>query len=138
MPVVRNLFIVSAVVSAPVGPALVFTPPLYSAPNPEHRESLEKRNLTQLAFAGKILFSEHCAACHGLEGQGTIAGPSLHHDIYKLDNLSRKAFHRAVTEGVPAQNWSFGDMPASAALSFNDVEKIARYIRELQYPSRYR
>ena len=135
MAVVRNTLILSAVVT---GPALVAPPLLYSEPNPEHRERLERRSLSQLAYAGKGLFMRYCAECHGEDGRGTIAGPSLHLDVYKPKNLSRKAFHQAVTRGVKAQRWSFGDMPATKSLSFNDIEMIARYVREMQLPGRYK
>ncbi|MFK7941538.1 MAG: cytochrome c [Paracoccaceae bacterium] len=134
MSVVRNTFLLSAVVSAP---ALVSPPVLYSEPNPGHREQLALRKLSQLAFAGRHLFARHCADCHGEDGRGTIAGPSLHHEVYKPENLSREAFHQAVTRGVKAQRWAFGDMPAVRQLSFNDIELIARYVREIQLPGRY-
>lgn len=132
---VRNTLILSAVVTAP---ALVAPPPLYTKPNQEAQARLERRALTPLGYAGKMLFSSHCAECHGSEARGTIIGPSLHHEYYKPANLSRQAFHLAVTEGVKAQRWSFGDMPGAPLLSFNDIEVIARYVRELQYPARYR
>ncbi|MEM1298399.1 MAG: cytochrome c [Pseudomonadota bacterium] len=134
MPVVRNTLILSAVVT---GPAMVSPPILYSEPNPGHRETLERRKYSQLAIAGLSLFKRHCADCHGVEGEGTIAGPSLHHDAYKPRSLSRRDFHKAVTEGVPAQRWSFGDMPGNRKLSFNEIEMIARYVREIQFPARY-
>lgn len=134
MGVVRNTLILSAAVTAP---AMVAPPILFSEPNPGHREKLERRSLSQLAYAGKRLFIRHCADCHGQEGRGTIAGPSLHDDAYKPKNLSRKEFHQAVTRGVKAQRWSFGDMPATRSLSFNEIEMIGRYVRELQLPGRY-
>lgn len=135
MGVVRNTLILSAAVT---GPALVAPPILSSAPNPDHRAKMERRQLSQLAYAGKGLFAKYCVDCHGQQGQGTIAGPSLHHEAYKPRNLSRKAFHQAVTQGVKAQRWSFGDMPATKSLTFNDIEMIARYVREIQSPGRYR
>lgn len=134
MGVVRNTLILVAVVS---GPAIVSPPILYSEPNPEHRAKLDRNNLSQLAYAGKVLFARHCTECHGDDARGTIAGPSLHLDVYRPGNMSRKAFHQAVTQGVRAQRWSFGDMPATRELSFNEIEMIARYVREIQNPRRY-
>lgn len=134
MGVVRNTLIISALVT---GPAVVAPPALYVEPNPQQRARLEQRSLTQMGVAGQHLFVENCLVCHGEEGRGTSLGPSLHHDIYKPGALSRRAFHRAVTEGVTAQRWSFGDMPASDALSFNEIELIARYVREIQFPARF-
>ena len=134
MAVIRNTLLLSAAVTAP---AIVAPPALYVAPNAEGKATLERRALTQLGYAGKQLFQRHCADCHATDGSGTIAGPSLHHEFYLSDNMSRKDFHQAVTEGVPAQRWSFGDMPGTDALSFNEIELIARYVRELQYPGRY-
>lgn len=135
MPIVRNTLILAAAVTAP---AVVAPPILYFEPDPDHREKMERQSLSQLAYAGKGLYENHCADCHGEEGHGTIAGPSLHDEAYRPKNLTRKAFHQAVTRGVPAQRWTFGDMPANRKLGFNDIEKIARYVREIQAPARYK
>ena len=119
-------------------PTLVATPHLQTTPNAAIVQEHELRVFSQLGRAGRRIFITTCAECHGIKGEGTIAGPSLHHDAYKPDNLNRRDFHRVVTEGVEAHRWSFGDMPGNPSLSFNDIEKIARYVRELQYPLRYR
>ena len=137
MPVIRNALIISAIVSAPVVPAMVFTPPLLSEPNPEHRALLERRNLSQLAYAGMQLFTQHCADCHGAQARGTVAGPNLHADAYHPGNLSRQDFHHAVTQGMPALRGGSGGKPGNKDLSFNQIELIARYVRELQRPKRY-
>ena len=133
MSVVRNGLLVSAALAAPTA---VLPPPLESGPETADPSRLERRVLTQVGIAGRLLFQENCAQCHGSDGRGSVNGPSLLHRDYAPDRLSQREFHKAVTNGVPATKWTFGDMPA-IALGFNDIELIARFIREVRDPEKY-
>jgi mono/diheme cytochrome c family protein len=126
-----------AVTAALTVPQAFLPPPLATAPIDRPPSYIELRNLTPLALAGKQLYDQECAECHGSDGSGTLKGPSLKHRAYRSKNLSRKDFHRAVVEGAPANRWTFGDMPGSPHLSFNEVELIARYVREVQNPDKF-
>ncbi|MEX2324729.1 MAG: cytochrome c [Nitriliruptoraceae bacterium] len=81
---------------------------------------------------GASLFANHCAACHGSVGQGTSSGPPLVHIVYEPGHHSDASFHLAVTQGVRAHHWEFGDMPPVVGLDRADVDDIIAYVRDLQ------
>lgn len=84
------------------------------------------------ALAGRAVFEENCASCHGMDGVGTNKGPPLVHDIYNPGHHSDAAFHRAVRDGVPQHHWPYGNMPAQTQVTEPQVAQILRYVRELQ------
>lgn len=81
---------------------------------------------------GAELFAANCAACHGKQAEGTDAGPPLVHRLYVPGHHSDAAFQSAVKNGVFAHHWDFGDMPAVAGVSEDEVAAIVRYVRGLQ------
>jgi len=48
-------------------------------------------------MAGRKLFSQHCAACHGTEAQGTTRAPGLH--TPSVQAMSDQALVRFLTDG---------------------------------------
>ena len=83
-------------------------------------------------LAGEELFGSKCAKCHGLKGVGTDAGPPLVHRIYEPNHHSDFSFRRAMSIGVRAHHWRFGDMEKVTGLTPEQVELIITYIREIQ------
>lgn len=81
---------------------------------------------------GGELFAANCAACHGARAGGTDVGPPLVHRLYVPGHHSDAAFQSAVKNGVFAHHWDFGDMPAVAGVSEEEVEAIVGYVRGLQ------
>lgn len=81
---------------------------------------------------GGELFAANCAACHGAQAGGSDAGPPLVHRLYVPGHHSDAAFQSAVKNGVFAHHWDFGDMPAVAGVSEEDVAAIVGYVRGLQ------
>ncbi len=81
---------------------------------------------------GAELFAANCAACHGGRADGTDAGPPLVHRLYVPGHHSDAAFQSAVKNGVFAHHWDFGDMPAVAGVSEDEVAAIVVYVRGLQ------
>lgn len=88
---------------------------------------------TQNAQIGQRAYDVNCASCHGINaaGQEGIA-PPLVHIIYEPSHHADESFQRAVSLGVRAHHWPFGDMPAVEGLTRGDVTLITTYIRELQ------
>ncbi len=127
-----------AVTAALTIPQALLPPPLESGPPPGKPVYVRQNMYSQVGLAGKELYQQQCAQCHGDDAKGTLLGPSLGHPAYQGGRLSRQDFHRAVSEGVRARRWTFGDMPANEQLSFNDIELIARYVREVQNPRAFR
>jgi mono/diheme cytochrome c family protein len=73
-----------------------------------------------LAF-GKQLYDETaggigCAACHGLDGKGTAAGPNI-------NGVSKSAIADALGRGIPGMD--------SIKLDPDELEAVYRYVRTL-------
>jgi mono/diheme cytochrome c family protein len=83
---------------------------------------------------GEVIYNKHCAKCHGKKGTGTVIGlgPPLVHKIYEPNHHGDASFHMAVTRGVRAHHWTFGDMRPIEGVSRAEVDKIIIYIRALQ------
>lgn len=82
---------------------------------------------------GERLFSENCAVCHGQEAAGTAqSGPPLVHKIYEPSHHADGAFYLAVSKGVRAHHWPFGDMPPIKDVSMEETAHIIGYVRILQ------
>lgn len=89
--------------------------------------------LSTKAIAGKRYFDENCAACHGKNAAGNTGNaPPLVHIIYEPSHHGDVAFYRAVTNGVRAHHWKFGNMPPIENLTEIQVSYIIAYVRELQ------
>ncbi|MDX1621262.1 MAG: cytochrome c [Nitriliruptorales bacterium] len=81
---------------------------------------------------GGELFQANCAACHGVEGTGTVSGPPLVHEYYVPSHHPDAAFRSAVAAGVRPHHWDFGPMPRIEGISDADVADIIAYVRQLQ------
>ena len=90
-------------------------------------------DFSQRALRGKSKFQAKCALCHGQNavGQAGVA-PPLVHFIYEPGHHGDESFQRAVSLGVRAHHWPFGNMPPIDGLNRNEVADIIGYIRELQ------
>lgn len=88
--------------------------------------------LSSRAAAGRDLFNETCAACHGANGAGSENGPPFIHKVYEPNHHADVSFLLAVQRGVRAHHWQFGDMPPQPDVTSEDVELIVAYVRELQ------
>lgn len=78
---------------------------------------------------GKSLFGTHCAACHGADLKGSDKGPPMLHKVYEPSHHGDPAFQLAVSRGVRAHHWQFGDMAPVPGLSPDDVAHIIAFIR---------
>ncbi|MCR9139009.1 MAG: cytochrome c [Alphaproteobacteria bacterium] len=95
--------------------------------------SVSVPQLGEAERAGKAIFDENCAACHGNNAAGRDeAGPPLVHIIYEPGHHSDAAFYRAAQYGVRAHHWRFGDMPPVEGITEEEVAKIITYVRTLQ------
>jgi mono/diheme cytochrome c family protein len=81
---------------------------------------------------GRDLFESYCSACHGPQARGTELGPPLVHAVYRPRHHGDESFQLAVVQGVRAHHFRFGDMPAVAGLSRDDIAAITGYVRWLQ------
>ncbi len=95
--------------------------------------------LVSFAFAadgptggGEELFESQCAKCHGVKGVGTESGPPMVHKIYEPGHHSDWSFRKAMSMGVRAHHWRFGDMERVTGLTEEQGEQIIKYIRSIQ------
>ena len=79
--------------------------------------------------AGKALYAENCATCHGADLNGTDKGPPLLHRVYEPSHHADMAFQLAVKNGVRAHHWKFGDMKPVPGLTPDDVAHITAFVR---------
>lgn len=88
--------------------------------------------LTGAAVRGEQVFAANCARCHGKNAAGGNYGPPLVHRLYEPGHHGDGAFLRAVTRGVRAHHWKFGNMPPVRGVSGPDVRSVVAYVRALQ------
>ena len=80
---------------------------------------------------GERGYDRSCRPCHGPLGTGTEAGPPLVHEIYEPNHHSDAAFRLAVTRGVRAHHWTFGNMPP-LGMDSASIAEVTAYVRWLQ------
>ena len=100
--------------------------------SPEPTAAAAVAELSDAAEAGRKLFIANCAQCHGRRADGTTQGPPLVHQIYEPGHHANASFVLAVTRGVRAHHWEFGNMPAVPGLTIDEIHQIICYVRELQ------
>lgn len=89
-------------------------------------------DLSPTAKNGQQAYNKSCAGCHGINGEGSLLGPPLIHDIYNPGHHSNRAFYSAVRKGVKSHHWPYGDMPPQPGVGFSDMAAIVKFIREVQ------
>lgn len=81
---------------------------------------------------GEERYNRNCRPCHGQLGTGAQAGPPLVHRIYEPSHHSDAAFQLAVTRGVRAHHWTFGNMPPLPGMDSSEIAVVTAYVRWLQ------
>ncbi|WP_051207563.1 c-type cytochrome [Saccharospirillum impatiens] len=110
----------------------IFIAPATTADDKPYHVDVVVEGLSDNAQTGQRMFNQTCASCHGLNAEGSEAGPPLIHSIYNAGHHSNKAFYRAVTQGSRQHHWSFGDMPPQPTVGFTQMTFILAFIREVQ------
>jgi mono/diheme cytochrome c family protein len=87
---------------------------------------------SELVAEGQERYEETCAACHGVDLEGTQTGPPFLSPIYAPNHHPDESFFAAVENGVQPHHWDFGAMPAQLNVSPEEVEAIVAYIRTTQ------
>lgn len=82
--------------------------------------------------AGRELYAQNCAVCHGQGGVGTDQGPPFLHEVYVPSHHADASFQAAVARGVQPHHWDFGQMAPIPSLSPDEVADITAHVRQLQ------
>ncbi len=83
-------------------------------------------------IAGREAFQTYCVECHGERAGGTDSGPPLIHPFYRPGHHDDQTFYAAVSTGVRAHHWTFGDMPPVENITVDEVTAIIAFIRTVQ------
>ena len=143
MAALRTAIVMTASLSAPVGlvagmPMVLDGPLQTGGPVIAVEEQYERRTLSQLALAGKRLFHDRCADCHGEGAIGSAKGVNLLRETYHRERFSKRDFHDTLRPQVIRQA-SIVRLPHEfPELHFNQIEQLERYVRELQSPLDFR
>lgn len=105
--------------------------------DPDHDAARLARELGQLSLpaeleVGEESFNQRCLSCHGTRGAGSDVGPPLVHRVYRPAHHGDAAFRLAISRGVRAHHWTFGDMPAVPDVPPAEVDALVEYLRWLQ------
>jgi mono/diheme cytochrome c family protein len=88
---------------------------------------------TEAHSQGHETYQQRCAACHGSDLRGTLAGPSLRSVVYEPGHHSDDSFRVAIQQGSPQHHWDYGDMPAMGqGLSDEVIDEVIAYVRVVQ------
>ncbi len=90
------------------------------------------KGLMPNSAAGKKLYAERCAQCHGADLLGSKEGPPLVHRVYEPSHHGDVAFQIAVKYGTRQHHWNFGDMQPVPGVTPDDVAHITAYVRAEQ------
>lgn len=122
------------VVPSTMGVVSNFLPPPLRVPelSAEERAASPRDFLSDLAEAGRRIYSGHCAACHGDGGRGGSA-PRLDTMGFAREAGRARELHSVLDIPIPAHA---GLSPAmrepGGRQRFNDVERLSKYLREVR------
>lgn len=88
---------------------------------------------TQVAPAGKQVFEQNCAVCHGTALRGSDHAPPLLHPSYAPGSgHGDEVILAAARTGAKSHMWKFGDMPKPEGLKPGQEKDVLAYIRAMQ------
>jgi mono/diheme cytochrome c family protein len=102
------------------------------ADEPIDPESVKLPKMTPTLNQGKVTYDDNCSGCHGENAAGTEIGPTFLQHVYRPGQHGNATFYGAVSRGVTAHHWEFGNMEPVEDLTVYDVKKVILYIRALQ------
>ena len=82
--------------------------------------------------AGKVVYQNSCASCHGDDLRGTAQGPSHLSELYVPSHHSDAAFLLAIKTGSAEHHWRFGAMKPVEGLDDADIAAVTAYVRDTQ------
>jgi mono/diheme cytochrome c family protein len=98
---------------------------LAEVPARDHEKTNPLRDKPQAIQAGRLLFSDHCAQCHGESAQGTKKRPSLRTTRIQSE-ASEGALHWLLVNGNVRRG-----MPSWSRLPDQQLWQLVSYMRSL-------
>ena len=110
---------------------LIFENPLGVPPGEGGATYVRARNLSEPALAGMMSYGDHCSSCHGADAEGGEGAPGLIDRPYAKDFRDSRLFHSEVGQDIPAHRDLMAPGGDDAAFSFNKVELMSKFLREM-------
>lgn len=97
------------------------------------QEAVVMPQLSPQALAGKQVFEQICATCHGVALRGSDNAPPLLHALYAPGSgHGDDVILAAARAGAKAHMWKFGDMPKPEGLKPGQENEVLVYLRAMQ------
>jgi mono/diheme cytochrome c family protein len=121
----NNLPLISAGAGLTLAILIVFQ--VYLVREPARLESDAERDLEESVNAGEVIFAEHCAACHGNQGQGGI-GPALNSKSL-LASVGNDQLFGLVRTGVPGTAMPAWAQDFGGPLTDEQARQVVSFVR---------
>ena len=75
------------------------------------------------------LYDSFCIECHDTQGKGTQYGAARAHLVYGPQYHTNRSFFLAVSTGIKAYHWQYGDITKVSSVATEDAAYIESYIQ---------
>ncbi len=107
--------------------ALVLAFPLYRIVEPAARDEARAVQLRSLEEQGSTLYQANCAACHGLNGEGTL-GPALNAQEF-LQSATDEQSTTLIAVGIPGSQMNAFSLDHGGSLTSEQIKAIVAFLR---------
>lgn len=94
----------------------------YWITEPRRQEAAGERQTSEAAQRGAELYAEHCASCHGVEGEGK-AGPAI-----QESQLSPSALEKTIARGLPETGMPAWSEEDGGLLKGHQIDDLVTFI----------
>lgn len=108
--------------------AILFSFQVYIAREPGRIEADEARDHLIAVTAGRSLFSENCALCHGEDGGG-VDGPALNDKSFLLNTPDNRMFS-VISSGIPSSVMPAWNQVFGGPFTNQQVNELVAFIRQ--------
>jgi mono/diheme cytochrome c family protein len=132
MKTFQRIFLSASILLALAAPTLLMarTPWVEKVPPREHERPNTMASNTDAAAAGRLLYSDHCAKCHGDDADGKGKRPSLR-SVRVQEVATPGDLHWFL------KNWNLGrGMPSWSKLPDQQIWQLVTYLKSLRNEAR--
>jgi mono/diheme cytochrome c family protein len=124
----RRVLLMTPVLLLLASPALLLarTPWIEKVPPHEHEKANPMAGNPEAAAAGRLLYADHCAKCHGDDADGKGRRPSLR-SMRVQETATPGDLHWLLTNGILGRG-----MPSWSRLPSQQLWQIITYLRSLK------
>jgi cbb3-type cytochrome c oxidase subunit III len=104
--------------------------PFYRFYEPERRAAAREQREVSMAAVGADLYSDNCAACHGIEGRGGLAPALATHQF--LASASDRQISQLISIGIPGSEMVAYGLDNGGPLTSEQIAALTVYLRSLE------